>query len=67
MSPKITRDMTFQEVIQISPEVAKVLDRYNLGCVGCLGASTETLAQGIRAHGLNVDDVLADLNAILDN
>ncbi|WP_084167885.1 DUF1858 domain-containing protein [Pelobacter seleniigenes] len=67
MAPKITKDMTFQQVIQLNPEVGKVFDKYNLGCVGCLGASTESLAQGIRAHGLNLDDVLADLNALLED
>ncbi len=67
MAQKITKDMTFQEVIQISPKVAEVLDRHNLGCVGCLGASTESLAQGIRAHGLNLEQILTDLNAILED
>ena len=67
MAQKITKDMTFQEVIQLSPKVAEVLDRHNLGCVGCLGASTESLAQGIRAHGLNLEQILADLNAILED
>lgn len=62
MTPKITKDMTFEQILRMNPEAAKVLDRFNLGCVGCLGATTETLAQGARAHGLNVDDILAALN-----
>ena len=67
MAQKITKDMTFQEIIQLSPKVAAVLDRHNLGCVGCLGASTESLAQGIRAHGLNLYQILSDLNAALED
>ncbi|MBN1958903.1 MAG: DUF1858 domain-containing protein [Desulfuromonadales bacterium] len=62
MTPKITKDMTFEQILRMNPEAAKVLDQFNLGCVGCLGATTETLAQGARAHGLNVDDILAALN-----
>ena len=67
MSQKITKDMTFHEALQMSPEVAKVLSKFNLGCVGCMGAMNETLEQGARAHGLSVDDILKELNAIFDN
>jgi len=64
MTEKITKNMTFHQVLQMSPEVAKVLGQYNLGCVGCMGAMKETLEQGALAHGLDVNDILRDLNAI---
>lgn len=67
MSQKITKDMTFHQALQMSPEVARVLGQFNLGCVGCMGAMNETLEQGARAHGLDVEDILAALNAIFDN
>ncbi len=62
----ITKDMTFHEVMRKSPEAVKVLTSFNLGCVGCMGAQNETLAQGAIAHGLDVEDLLAALNAIFD-
>lgn len=64
MTEKITKNMTFHQVLQMSPEVSKVLGKYNLGCIGCMGAMKETLEQGAIAHGLDVDDILRDLNAI---
>lgn len=64
MSQKITKDMTFQQILQMDPQVAKVLGSYNLGCIGCMGAANETLEQGAIAHGLDVNDLLRDLNAI---
>jgi len=64
MSQKITKDMTFHQVLQLSPEVAKVLGKFNLGCIGCMGAINETLEQGALAHGLDVNDILTDLNAL---
>jgi hybrid cluster-associated redox disulfide protein len=64
MTEKITKNMTFHQVLQMSPEVAKVLGKYNLGCIGCMGAMKETLEQGAIAHGLDVNDILRDLNAI---
>lgn len=66
MNQKITKEMTFHQVLQMSPEVAKILGQYRLGCVGCMGAMNETLAQGAVAHGLDVNDILRDLNAIFE-
>ena len=64
MSAKFNKDMTFHQALQISPEVAKVLGSFNLGCVGCMGAMNETIEQGARAHGVDVDAILTALNAI---
>ena len=62
----VTKDMTFHEVMRKSPEVAKVLGSFNLGCVGCMGAQHETLEQGAQAHGLDVEVLLTSLNAIFE-
>lgn len=64
MPIKFTKDMTFHQALQASPEVARVLGRYHLGCIGCMGAMNETIEQGAIAHGLDVNDILRDLNAI---
>ncbi len=66
MSQKITNDMTFHQVMQMDPEVIKVLGQFQLGCVGCMGAMNETLEQGATAHGLDVNELLKALNAIFD-
>ena len=66
MAPVINKDMSIQQVLQMSPEVAKVLSQFNLDCVGCLGVTSETVAQGARAHGIDVDEILAALNAIFE-
>lgn len=66
MSPKITKDMTFHQVMQMSPEVVKVLAQFRLGCIGCMGAMNESLEQGATAHGLDVNDLLQALNAIFE-
>ena len=64
MSQTITKDMTFHQVMRMSPEVLKVLANFKLGCVGCMGAQHETLEQGAMAHGLDVDELLQELNAL---
>lgn len=63
---KITSDMNIMEVVEKYPIVAHILMRYGLGCVGCIISSAETLGEGIAIHGLNPDDVLEEINAILE-
>ena len=64
MSEQVTKDMTFAQVLRMHPDVVKVFAKYNLGCVGCMGAQNESLEQGCRAHGLDVNDILKDLNQL---
>ena len=66
MSDNITKDMTFFEVMRTFPESVKVLQKHNLGCVGCMGAQNESLEQGANAHGLDVNELLKDLNAAVN-
>lgn len=66
MSQQINKDMTFAEVLRMHPGVVKVLAKYNLGCIGCMGAQQESLEQGCSAHGLDVTEVVKDLNALFE-
>lgn len=63
MAEKITKDMTFFEVMRTYPESVKVLQKYNLGCIGCMGAQNESLEQGANAHGIDAEELVKDLNA----
>jgi hybrid cluster-associated redox disulfide protein len=66
MAQQITKDMTFHEVMRMSPEVLKVLARFQLGCVGCMGAQHESLEKGAMDHGLDIEELLQELNAIFN-
>lgn len=65
MADKITKDMTFFEVMRMYPQSVQVLQKYNMGCVGCMGAQNERLEQGANAHGVDINALLADLNAAI--
>lgn len=65
MADKITKDMTFFEVMRTWPEAVKVLQKYNLGCIGCMGAQNESLEQGANAHGIDVEALVKDLNSVV--
>lgn len=65
MAQAITKDMTFFEVMRMYPQAVSVLQKHNLGCVGCMGAQNESLEQGANAHGLDIEELLKDLNAAI--
>lgn len=60
---KITKDTIFLEMLKNHPETAKVLKKYNLACASCLGAQSEPIELGAINHGLDPEQLLADLNA----
>jgi hybrid cluster-associated redox disulfide protein len=64
MTQTITKDMTFAQVMRLSPDILKVLAHFQLGCVGCMGAQHETIEKGAMAHGHDVDELLDALNAV---
>ncbi|WP_258359472.1 DUF1858 domain-containing protein [Moorella sulfitireducens (nom. illeg.)] len=59
---QITRDLSILEVMQAYPQVREVFSRYGMGCLECMGAMNETIAGGARSHGVNLEDLLEDLN-----
>jgi hybrid cluster-associated redox disulfide protein len=65
MADKISKEMTFFELMRTYPESVKVLQKNNLGCIGCMGAQNESLEQGARAHGLDIETLLKELNAAI--
>jgi len=63
MSGTITKDMSIMEIVQRYPETVPVFMRHGLHCLGCAIAQFETLEQGVVAHGMDLEALLADLNA----
>jgi hybrid cluster-associated redox disulfide protein len=62
----ISKEMTIQEIVSSHPETVRVFFQHGLMCVGCAAARFESLEQGARAHGIDVDALVADLNAFLE-
>lgn len=59
----ITKDMTIDEAMELCPRAPEILRGHGMGCAGCLISSAETIEEGVSAHGLDVDAVIAELNA----
>jgi len=62
----ISKEMPIGEVVQNHPQTVRVFLSHGLMCVGCAAARFESLEQGALAHGLDVDELVEDLNAVLE-
>ena len=60
--PKITKNMTMGEIVQKYPETVDVMIKHGLHCVGCHLAAMETVEQGAIGHGIDLDELLKDMN-----
>ena len=60
---EITRDMAIGEVVQKHPETIEVFLQHGLFCLGCAAANFEDIEQGAMAHGIDVENLMTDLNA----
>lgn len=60
----ITKDMTVVEVLNLSEEYEQVFKKYLLTCAGCPAAQMETLEEAAEGHGVNIGQLLEDLNRI---
>ncbi|MDP2625266.1 MAG: iron-sulfur cluster assembly accessory protein [Candidatus Peregrinibacteria bacterium] len=50
--PNITPDMTINEVLQVHPKAANIMQQFGLHCFGCSVNVFETLEEGILGHGM---------------
>jgi len=59
---KITKDMMIGEVVEKYPDTFEVFMRHGLRCMGCMMAMMETVEQGAKSHGIELEKLLKELN-----
>jgi len=67
---EITKDMTIEDTIRTYPDTADVFFRYGFHCLGCHGASFETIEMGAVSHGMSeeqVNELVKELNEVIKN
>ncbi len=66
---KVNADMTIYEVICLDPENDKLQQAFfdmGMHCLGCPISRGETVREAAAAHGNDVDELVAKLNAALE-
>jgi hybrid cluster-associated redox disulfide protein len=62
----VTKDITIGELLKQAPDVAPVLMSAGMHCLGCPASQAESIEDAAMVHGLNVDELMAEINAFLD-
>ncbi|RNC63176.1 MAG: hypothetical protein AWM53_01562 [Candidatus Dichloromethanomonas elyunquensis] len=58
----ITQEMSITEIVEKHPAAVEILLKHGMHCFGCMAASFENIEQGALAHGINVDELMKELN-----
>ena len=61
----VTKDMGIMEIVTAHPETLEVFAQYGMGCIGCAAAHFENLEAGAKVHGIDADEMVASMNAII--
>jgi hybrid cluster-associated redox disulfide protein len=60
---QVTKSTSIADVINVCPNAVEIFNRYGMGCFACMAAAAETVEEGALMHGIDVNDILKDLNA----
>ncbi len=60
---KITKEMTIMDVLKMDPGLAEIFMRHGLHCLGCPGATMESIEDAGKVHGIDSDKLVTELNA----
>ena len=66
---KITKDTMIGELLRDQEhidDIAEVLFGIGMHCLGCPSSQMETLAEAAMVHGLEPDELIARLNAVVE-
>ena len=63
---EITKATTMGEMLQYDMGIAYVLMEAGMHCVGCPSSIGESLEEACMVHGLNTDEVMANIQEYLN-
>ena len=62
---EITKDMCIGDVLDMDTGAAKYFFEIGMHCLGCPSARGESLEMACQVHGVDVEELVADINAYL--
>jgi len=58
----INKDMTILELLRSIPMAADILEKHGLRCSDCMAMTKESIEEGARRHGIDINILMDDLN-----
>ena len=62
---KVSKDMLIGQLLQIDANIAPILMRAGMHCVGCPSSQMESLEEAAMVHGLDADVLVKQINDFL--
>ena len=62
---QVTKDMQIGQLLQLDPNIAVILMRAGMHCIGCPSAQMESLEEAAMVHGLDADILVQQINDFL--
>lgn len=56
------KDTKIGEIIEKAPEKAEILLQAGMHCLGCPASQEETLEEACMVHGIDVEELVKELN-----
>ncbi len=61
----IDRNMKIEDVLRNHPQTIPVFARFGIDCAGCQLSEFENIEHGAKVHGIDLEELLRQLNAAL--
>ncbi len=61
----VDKTMTIRDVLEVDKGTARIMMGFGLHCLGCPHATAESLEEAGMVHGINVDELIHQLNEFL--
>ena len=62
---EINKNMTIGELLMVNDNIAPILMRAGMHCLGCPSSQMETLDEACMVHGIDCDVLVSQINEIL--
>ena len=62
---QISKDMLIGQLLGVDDLIAPILMRAGMHCLGCPSSQRESLEEACMVHGINCDELVAQINEVL--
>ena len=62
---KVTKNTLIGQLLQIDPNIAAILMRAGMHCIGCPSSQMESLEEAAMVNGMDVDVLVQQINDFL--
>ncbi|OPX42149.1 hypothetical protein CLHUN_39360 [Ruminiclostridium hungatei] len=64
---KVTKDMIIADVLNMDRGTVPIFLNAGMHCLGCPSSSGESIEDACQIHGIDADQLIADLNKFLES